>query len=303
MSVAVIGAVFMDLKAFAGENYDPHGRNVGSIRITHGGVGRNVAENIGRLGCHTSFISGVDASPLADSVLSRLDDAEVDTSKVLKGSDMGIWSVILDKNGDVLGSISHPPETSAFDKYFDEISNSILSSSDLIAIEIDYSKAAVLKTLETAEKLGKKVFGVVANLDVVLDIPEYLNKFEFIICNDIEIGKILGIETEGLDPEPMIDIVVPEMEKRGFRKLIVTLGEKGAVYLDSDRSKCFHVPALKADVVDTTGAGDAFFSGVVASLDKGFDIHHALVVGTRLASLTICTNENNCIPPQDIFCL
>ncbi len=53
-------------------------------------------------------------------------------------------------------------------------------------------------------------------------------------------------------------------------------------------------PALKVDVVDTIGAGDAFFAGVCIGLTYGKSLREACGIGTRLASTVICTSENIC---------
>ena len=75
--------------------------------------------------------------------------------------------------------------------------------------------------------------------------------------------------------------------------MIVTLGEMGAVYTDinGERGYC---PSQNVDVVDTTGAGDAFFSGVAIGLTYGKTLEESCVIGTRLASSVITTTENVC---------
>ena len=72
-TIAVIGTVFVDIKGFADAHYNPIGRNVGKIRLVHGGVGRNVAENIARLGGDVLFVSSADDDMLGHGVIERLD--------------------------------------------------------------------------------------------------------------------------------------------------------------------------------------------------------------------------------------
>ena len=75
--------------------------------------------------------------------------------------------------------------------------------------------------------------------------------------------------------------------------MVVTMGDKGAVYADENGDKGVY-PALKVDVIDTTGAGDAFFSGVCIGLTYGKTLREACAIGTRLSSTVICTSENIC---------
>ena len=76
-------------------------------------------------------------------------------------------------------------------------------------------------------------------------------------------------------------------------KMVVTMGSEGAAYADQEGS-CGVYPAMKVDVVDTTGAGDAFFAGVCVGLTYGKTMREACAIGTRLSSTVICTSENIC---------
>ena len=70
-------------------------------------------------------------------------------------------------------------------------------------------------------------------------------------------------------------------------------GDKGAVYARSG-GECGTVPAKKVNVIDTTGAGDAFFAGTVIGLTYGKTLAQACEIGSRLAASVICISENVC---------
>jgi pseudouridine kinase len=75
--------------------------------------------------------------------------------------------------------------------------------------------------------------------------------------------------------------------------MVVTMGGAGAVYASMD-GECGHCPAPRTEVRDTTGAGDAFFAGVVIGLTYGKDLGESCSIGTRLANSVIVTDENVC---------
>ena len=79
----------------------------------------------------------------------------------------------------------------------------------------------------------------------------------------------------------------------GIPRIVVTLGERGAVYADKN-GEAGVCPALRVDVVDTTGAGDAFFAGVAIGLTYGKTVGESCVIGTRLAASVIASRENVC---------
>ena len=70
--IGVAGTVFVDCKGFAAAKYVPLGRNVGSVKFVHGGVGRNVAENIARMGIPVSLLSSIDQGGIGQDVACRL---------------------------------------------------------------------------------------------------------------------------------------------------------------------------------------------------------------------------------------
>lgn len=100
-------------------------------------------------------------------------------------------------------------------------------------------------------------------------------------------------DMENLTPEEMLE-QLPELSKRaGIKKMIVTMGAQGAVYYSED-GEAGICPAHKVDVVDTTGAGDAFFSGITAGITYGRTLREACEIGTRLSASVITTKENVC---------
>ena len=110
MGIVVIGAAFVDIKGFPQDMYIPTGRNVGRIEYIHGGVARNVVEDIANLELRPTYVGIVDDTPLGDAVLQKLQNHKVNTDYVLTKPDgMGTWMVILDNSGDVAGSISKRP--------------------------------------------------------------------------------------------------------------------------------------------------------------------------------------------------
>ena len=98
---------------------------------------------------------------------------------------------------------------------------------------------------------------------------------------------------ENVTPEELCAILPERIRSAKIPQMVVTMGESGAVYATQEGDAGIY-PALKVDVVDTTGAGDAFFSGVCIGLTYGKTLREACGIGTRLASTVICTSENIC---------
>lgn len=294
MGIAVIGDVFIDIKGFSTSTYIPYGRNLGTIQQIHGGVARNVAEDIANVELEPVFVGTVDDDAMGEAVIQKLNHHKVDTrymKKVKNG--MGTWLAVFDHNGDVVASVSKRPEHEAMVQILEESGDEIFANADSIAIEIDMDQEVTKKTFALAEKYNKKVYALVSNMSVAIERRDLIRKTECFVCNQQEAGILFSENYDEITPEELYQILPERIRSAKISKMVVTMGDKGAVYatLDGENGIC---PALKVDVVDTTGAGDAFFSGVCLGLTYGKTLQEACVIGTRLASTVICTSENIC---------
>ena len=131
-------------------------------------------------------------------------------------------------------------------------------------------------------------------MSVILKKPEFLSKAKLFIMNEIEAGCLFECEIDRGNPAEVLELTRREAAARGIREIVVTLGDKGSVYYDSASGECGHVPAEPTVMVDSTGAGDAFFSGTVAARTLGVPLGRAAQMGAHLAALTIRTSESTC---------
>lgn len=306
-SAAVIGTVFTDIKGFSAAKYNPMGRNLGRVDISQGGVGRNVAENLANLGHTVQFVSSVDEGMVGDGVLSHLSLIGVDTAKVKKAqySGMGIWMLINDQKGEQAASLSQLPDPLYIESVLNNAGSDIIADSDNVVLEMDVSTGVTEKTFELAEKYNKKVYAIPATMDIVMKAPHMLSRVECFICNHIEAGKLFNADTSAVEPKDMIEVLKQGIDDLDIPSMVVTMGAMGAVYCDRRTGVFGFVNAEKVDVVDSSGAGDAFFSGTVAALIKGERLEQAVQCGTRLAALTIqftgCTCEADVIKKSHIL--
>lgn len=293
-SVAVIGTTFVDCKGFAGQRYNPFGRNLGNIRFVHGGVGRNVAENLALLNIPTMFVSTVDNSALADEVVKRLLKAGANVDYLSRAGDkgMGVWLAILDQRGDLVGSISQMPDLALLEDFITGEGERIIQSVEHVALEIDLNERISRTVIEIARGLNKRVYGIPGNLEVVMNHRGLLRHTQCFICNDIEAGQLKGSSLEGAEIEELKQVVVDLATALELPSMVITLGERGSVYYDAGTGARGYQPVFPTEVVDSSGAGDAFFSGTVMGLIRNRPLEEAVIYGTRVASWTLQKEEN-----------
>ena len=109
MGIVVLGAVFVDIKGYPADVYIPGGRNAGRVEIVHGGVSRNLVEDIANVELRPTFVSLVDTTGTGADVIRKLQDHKVNTDYIRAVPDgMGTWLAVFDNGGDVV-----PPFPSA----------------------------------------------------------------------------------------------------------------------------------------------------------------------------------------------
>lgn len=294
MGIVVIGASFVDVKGYPLSQYIPGGRNVGRVVQVHGGVARNVVEDIANVELRPTFVSVVDDTGLSDDVVRNLIRHKVDIRYVARSSEgLGTWLAVFDNDGDVIASISRRPDLSAIEEVLEKDGDEIFRGADSIVVEFDIEVPILKKVLELAEKHGKEVYTVISNMSIAMKRRDLLRKTAALVCNVQEAGMLFTEDYTDMLPEEMEQSLADRIRTSGIPRIIVTMGARGAVYADAS-GQTGVCPAMKVDVVDTTGAGDAFFAGVAIGLTYGKTVGEACVIGTRLAASVIASRENVC---------
>lgn len=294
MGIVVLGAVFVDIKGYPLDTYIPAGRNVGRVEQVHGGVSRNVVEDIANIELRPTYISLVDDSGIGTDVIKKLQNHKVNTDYIRITPDgMGTWLAVFDNDGDVCASISKRPDLHPISDILDEHGDEIFKDADSIILEIDMDKDAVKRVFKYAKKYNKPVFAVVANMSIAVERRDFLQSIDCFVCNQQEAGILFSEDYSNHTPAEMVEIISEKVQRAKIPSMIVTMGEQGAVYADINGDKG-HCPAKKVDVKDTTGAGDSFCAGAAMGLTYGKTLGESCEIGSRLAAAVLCTSENVC---------
>lgn len=294
MGIVVIGTVFVDIKGFPENAYIPNGRNAGHVEYVHGGVARNVVEDIANLELRPTFVGTVDETPMGKDVVEKLIRHKVNADHVkIVPNGMGTWLALFDNHGEVAGSISKRPDTYPLLGILEQNGDEIIKDCDSVILEIDLHKEVVKKIFELTEKYNKKVYALVSNMRIALERRDFLQKLDCFICNEQEAGLLFLDDYTDTNPEDMRDILAEKINSANIASMIVTMGGKGAVYADKTGNRGL-IPAKKVDVKDTTGAGDAFCAGAMSGLTYGKTMAEAIQIGTTLAASVITSSDNVC---------
>ena len=263
--IVVIGAAFVDIKGYPYAQYIPGGRNSGKVVEVHGGVARNIVEDIANVELRPTFVTVLEPKGISNDVEDKLAKHKVNTEYIKRSEGgLGTWLAVFDNSGD-------EPQG---------------------RVERVFMRALVA-VVALAEKHGKKLYAPVSNMSIAMERRDLLQHIDCLVCNLEEAGLLFSEEYEGKEPAEMSEILFNKISQAEIPSMVVTMGGAGAVYA-SLNGEYGHCPAPKTEVRDTTGAGDAFFAGVVTGLTYGKNMGESCAIGTRLANSVIVTDENVC---------
>jgi len=295
MSIIVAGSVFVDIKGHPEGPFIREGRNAGWVEQVHGGVARNIAEDIAATGQKPVFLGLVNDDALGEEVLGHLETTGVDTENVLRVKDgMGIWLAVFDDHGDVAASVSKRPDLRPLYKLLARRGEELFRNADGILFELDLEEETVDLICRLAEKHHVPAFAAVSNMTIAAGRREFFPKLNCFVCNGQELGMLDPGEWETMEPEAIRNALPATAARLHLKALVVTLGAHGAVWTSGTESG--FCPPEPVTVIDTAGAGDAFAAGTGLGLSLGKPLGEACRIGTRMAGKVIGTTQNVCPP-------
>lgn len=278
----VIGGANMDVQCFPKDILTYHDSNPGNVKLSLGGVGRNIAENMARLGLRTKLISVVGDDLYADAILKGSEEAgvEMDDSLILEKTNSSTYFSILNEKGDLEIAISAMDIYDNLDEEFIKKKDKIIENSRVIIVDTNIPK-------ETIEYIVKRHKNTVFFIDTVstaksMKIKDILGYFHTIKPNKIEAEKLSGII---INNDNDLDRVADYFFEQGVKNVFISLGQDG-VYYNNQKEKG-KILGEEVEVVNATGAGDAFLAALVYGYLNEFSMEEMARIAQRASILTL----------------
>ncbi|MBV9488215.1 MAG: ribokinase [Verrucomicrobia bacterium] len=235
-----------------------------------GGKGSNQAVAAVRLGAESHFVGLIGADPLGDMAVSLYAAEGVGTEHLVRRKDLktGVGFIMVNpegKNGIILdmGANRH------MDRAFVTRAEARIAAGDVVLAVLEVPVDAAWAALDLGRKHGVRT---VLNPAPARALPEAMfQSVDYLLPNETELRTLLGLSPD--DPTPTVELG-RQLRQRHGTAVIVTRGENGAVLLDERGEHAF--PAAVVDVVDTTGAGDAFTAAFAVALAEGETVDDAI---------------------------
>ncbi|WP_020537226.1 carbohydrate kinase family protein [Lewinella cohaerens] len=262
--IFVLGAALTDMVGFPQRKPALMDSVPGRVAKTSGGVGRNLAENLVRLGLPTELITAFGDDRNGKALLSECQELNIGVrySILANGRKGALHLAILDENNDLYAGIADLSILEVITPTYLASQLPALEEASLICLETNTPPAAIEWLLE--QELDVPIYLDPVSAHLATRVQHQLGKFHTIKVNRRQ-AEILG--GRPLDQLMDVEKLANKWIASGVQRVFITLGSQGAYAADAERQ--IHLPAAKVTVADTTGAGDAFQAGLIwASLRK-----------------------------------
>jgi pseudouridine kinase len=289
--VIVVGAASMDIKGRPQKALVPGTSNPGSIRISVGGVGRNIAESLARLGVRTTLLSAVGDDEWGQRILECTAAGGVDVSQVLINAEhhSAAYLAILDEAGEKSISIDDMDIMESVTPKYIYAHRRWIKEADMVVMDANLSPKAVRSLISIAKKHDVPVCADPTSAILAQRLIEHLPGLYMITPDASEAKALCEAKLTGRSEAIR---AAKRLIAMGVDIAIITLAEKGLCYATSEVGG--YIPAIRSEIVDRTGAGDALTAGVVFGLLNDFPIDEAVRLGVSAATLTLQCKETVC---------
>jgi ribokinase len=280
--VFVLGSINQDFVLKVERRPEP-GETVTNAELsTHnGGKGANQAAAAALLGASVTMLGRVGDDEFGEPLVQALREKGIDTSLVERASGTSTGAAFITVTPDGENAITVAPGANRSLSPGDvEAAAEAIGDARVFVAQMEVPVQTVLRAVEVVAEEGTRAL---VNLAPTFEVPrDLLEKLDPLVVNEHEAAFLLGREVEGVKGALS---AAPELLSSGPRSAVITIGEDGAVLADGESVE--HLPAPEVEVVDTTGAGDAFVGALATQIARGASLGEAVAYAVRAGAAAV----------------
>jgi pseudouridine kinase len=282
--ILIIGGSNVDMLARSDRPLISGDSNPGSVSLSFGGVGRNVAENLARLGDEVTLITGIGNDSYGRALVKELENLEVNVVYPKAKCGSSSYIAICNSAGDMEVAVCDSRAIDNLGASFIVSNDDLLEGNDYVFFDTNLPEETIEAMIQKYP--DKKWCAEAVSANKVSRLSKVLKKLFLFKGNLLEAQKAVG------KPEnTSIQSIMSSLKKAGIRNAVITEGSKNIYYFDEKEKReieSIPVEKIPADqIVNLTGAGDAMFAGIAHGLVKGWSLHDSIVFGGTLSCLAI----------------
>lgn len=284
--VVVFGAATLDVVGRPEGIPEAGTSNPAIVRTSYGGVARNVAETLARLGQPVSLVSVVGNDSIGRQILRHLEKVNVDVSACLKVEDYrtAAYLAVLDEKGDLYFGLDDMSILNCLTPERLRACASLLADASLMFVDANLPPAALRTLFAMAKRAEIPVIADATSGILAPRLEPYLDQTYLLATNRAEANALLQDKMEVKGRSSGVQ-AAREFVRRGAKIAVVSIADGGVCYATSQNSG--HIPAVITQIRDTTGAGDALTGTTIFALLNDIDLDEAVRLGVTAASLTL----------------
>lgn len=258
------------------------------VKESPGGVARNIAENLARLGLPVQLLTAVGMDATGQGLLAQAESVGLDTRGSLRVPDAatGSYTAVLDANGQMLVALAHMELAERLDPNFLRSTAAQRAQARMLIADLNLPAESLALLLAEAHVAGQPAVLVAVSEPKMARLPPDLHGLRCLVLNQGELEALVGAR---LKTAAARNQALAGLRERGLQDLVVTQGRAGLLYSRAD-GRFGSLAAPATEVLDVTGAGDAFAAGLCHGLDRDPEnLEAACQQGLRLAALTLQT--------------
>ncbi|MDA3731122.1 carbohydrate kinase family protein [Niameybacter massiliensis] len=284
--ILVFGMSICDIFGFTNQSYRPYDSNPGVIKMSYGGVCRNIAENMARVGVNTKFISILGDDERGKSLQEHAKKMHFDMSDslIVEGAATPTYIAILDEKGEMVSAVVDISIASLFTEEFVESKRELIKNAEFVILDAD-NPAITEYIVKNFSEYTNIILDPVsaARACTVKHLLPYIHTLK---PNRYEAEVLCGFE---LNSEEAIREAGNYFRGLGIKKVFISLDCEGIYYHDGVEEGI--IKAQEAKVINVTGAGDAFVAGIGYSYMNAKTIKDTVKFANTMSLLTIAHEE------------
>lgn len=282
----IIGAANIDMIGVLDEKMRTGISNPAHIRFSFGGVARNVAENLSRLGHPVNLITAVGDDRFGAQLITLTQEAGVDTQHVISSTQnsTGIYIGMIDSAGELQLAMDDMHAIKEISSQYLRDRYELFKQASLLFVDANLPRKTLRTALSLARRAKIPVFADPTTTLLAHRFTPFLDRFHLITPNINEAAVFCDQTFDPADSEQAL-AAAKHLVSQGVEIAIVTLAEFGVCYATSETGG--YIPALRTEIIDPTGGGDALTAAVIFALLNGIPVDDAVRLGVSAASLTL----------------
>lgn len=290
--VVCVGAANVDLQGFSKNPIILHDSNPGHLEMSAGGVSRNIAENLARMGVRVALMTALGDDLYGEMIKKSCLAAGIDMSHatVLSGQRSSLYLSVTDTDGDMYVAISDMRILKALDGDFVRRGDALLRGAAMIVCDPSLSPAAMRTLVEEYGEVPVVVDTVSTSYARI--VKEMVGLFHTVKPNRLEAEILSDIP---ITDDDSLHRAAQAIIGTGARRVFITLGKGGVYYLDREGNRMRRRTREQIHMVNATGAGDAMTAGIVYSTLHGFPLPDMLDFSMTAAIFAV-SHENTINP-------